>query len=685
MKTHLPNRLPLANAGHAILMASRYVSTWLIVVASIHSLAAEPSGVPVQASDLFQLTKVWTLHLLFTKEQWEAMEPVQEQTMRGGPGFDNPGHPGGAGPAMFLVPAFLKADKDNDGKLSKAEFLGLADKWFSEWDSSKAGQVGEDQLRDGMNATFAGNLAGGNAGPPGPPLLGENGHRNGLASAAGIDFKYVHADLEFEGHSYRDVAVRYKGNGTFMESRGSIKRSLKIDLNKYVKGQKIAGQTKLNLHNNVTDASWMNEVLSYRAFRDANVPASRTAYAKVYVTVPGQYDRKYFGLYSLVEEVDTHFAQDRFGSREGVLFKPVTSTLFGYLGEDWSDYTQMYDPKTDLSRSDKQRVIDFSKLVTKGSDAEFSARLAEFLDLDEFARFMSATVWLSTLDSILMMGQNFYLYLHPQTHKFQFLPWDLDHSFGQFPMGGTQEQREQLSIVKPWRGSNRFLERVFNSEPFKTLYLASMKQLAKTVFVPERLSKQVDDVGAAIRPAVAEESELKLQRFDTVVAGKSVERLGFGGPMGARQGEGPEPRRFGPGGFMGSAKPIKAFVVARSQSVNDQLAGQSKGETLVELGFGPGQGRFHPGADGPGRFGPGMFLSHTIMDSFDTNKDGKLSHEEFSAGFAKWFDEWNRDKTGFLTQEQLRGGIDRTLAPLHDGPPGGFGFGPPEDGPAEGR
>ena len=58
-------------------------------------------------------------------------------------------------------------------------------------------------------------------------------------------------------------------------------------------------------------------------------------------------------------------------------------------------------------------------------------------DLDEFARFMAVTVWLSTMDSILGMGQNFYVYLDPKTHKFQFMPWDLDHSFGQFGMKGS--------------------------------------------------------------------------------------------------------------------------------------------------------------------------------------------------------------------------------------------------------
>ena len=92
-------------------------------------------------------------------------------------------------------------------------------------------------------------------------------------SMMGVEFEWVHADLDFDGKEFTDVAVRYKGNGTFMESRASSKRSLKIELNKYVKGQKLKGLTTLNLHCNVTDASWMNEVLSHRLYRDAGVPA----------------------------------------------------------------------------------------------------------------------------------------------------------------------------------------------------------------------------------------------------------------------------------------------------------------------------------------------------------------------------------------------------------------------------
>ena len=77
------------------------------------------------------------------------------------------------------------------------------------------------------------------------------------------------------------------------------------------------------------------------------------------------------------------------------------------------------------------------KLVTSGDDAQFAAKLGDYLDLDEFARFMAVTVWLTDLDSILDNGQNFYIYLNPETQKFSFIAWDQDHSFGQFGRGAA--------------------------------------------------------------------------------------------------------------------------------------------------------------------------------------------------------------------------------------------------------
>jgi len=380
-------------------------------------------------------------------------------------------------------------------------------------------------------------------------LQGPPGKRNGLASAMGIEFKSVHGSITIDDRPFSDVAVRYKGNGTYLDAMATRKFSYKVDLNKFIKGQTIAEVTTLNLHNNVTDPSWMNEPLSYRLYRDAKVPAPRTSYARVYLTVPGKYDKHYAGLYSIVENVDEHFIARNFANKNGALFKPVSTNLFNYLGPDWAKYNQTYDPKGTVTPEQKQRVIDFTRLVTQANDTEFAARLPEFVDLEEFARYMAVMVFLSDVDGILGSGQNFYLYLDPKTQKFSFLPWDQDHSFGQFPYTGSQEQRNDLSIHRPWIGRNRFLERVFAVDTFKKLYFARLEEFSRTIFEPQRFATQVDETAAIIRPAVQEES--KLDRFDRAVAGTSR-----------------------------SMVPIKPFVKLRAKSVADQLAGKSRGSHI---------------------------------------------------------------------------------------------------------
>jgi spore coat protein CotH len=398
-------------------------------------------------------------------------------------------------------------------------------------------------------------------------LQGPEGGRNGIAAAFGIVFDYVRADVEFGTNKFKDVGVRYKGNGTFLSSRDGLKRSLKLDFNQFVKGQKLAGMSQLNLHNSVRDPSGMNEAIAYRLFREGGVRAPRTAYAKVYVTVPGKHDRRYFGLYNLVEDVGSAFAEEHFAVKKGAILKPVTPNLFSDLGEDWKNYNQTYDPKGDLSEEQKRRVIEFSKFASTASDRDFAAKIGDYINLDNFARYMAITAWLTDLDGIVGPGQNYYVYLHPKAQKFLFIPWDQDQPFGQFPRG-TEEQRKNLSIQKPWTGENGFLERVYKTESFKTAYLAMLAEFNKTILEPERIHRQVDELAAVLRAPIQEESPERLSEFEQAVAGQKLTIV------------------MGPGFQGGTAvTPIKPFVKARAKSVADQLEGRSKGET-ISPGFG---------------------------------------------------------------------------------------------------
>ena len=394
-------------------------------------------------------------------------------------------------------------------------------------------------------------------------LQGPDGGRNGIAAAFGIQFNYVKADLEFGTRKLPGVRVRVKGNGTFLSSRESLKRSLKLDLNQDMKGQKLAGLTQVNLHNSVRDPSHMNEAVAYQLFRDAGVPAPRVSFAKVFVTVPGTHDRRYFGLYNVVEDVGNKFAEEEFGVEDGALLKPVTPQLFADLGDDWKAYDQTYDPKGKLSDEQKQRIIQTCKFFSRVSDAELAENAGDYIDLENFARYLAVTAWLTDLDGILGPGQNYYLYLHPQTQKFSFIPWDQDQVFGQFPRG-SQEQRETLGIHKPWTGNNNhFLDRMFKVEAFKTKYLAALKELNGSVLKPERITPQVDALAAVLRGPIAEESGTLAAAFEKAAAGEmlAVEMgPGFREPVGV--------------------KPIKLFVGPRWKSVNDQLAGQSQGARI---------------------------------------------------------------------------------------------------------
>lgn len=632
---------------------------------------------PKSATDLFSLNRVWDVKLDFPAGQWEALEPKGGGgDMFGGPSGRGPGRgPGGFNPARFMAPMWLNAlDQNKDGTVAKDEFLGAFNRWGTEWDTKKEGHLTTDSIREGMNKAFT--IGGPGGGGFGPRLLATEGQRNGLSGAAGMTFEYVHADLEFAGARLTNVAVRFKGNGTFMGARMSDKKSLKVDLNEFVKGQKLAGLGKLNLHNNTTDASWMNEPLSYALYRAAGVPAPRTTYARVRVNAPGAHDNSYLGLYSIVENPDNNWAEANFGTKKGAIFKPVTPTLFRYLGDDWKAYNQIYDPKTELTEKQKRRVFDFAKLLAEASDADFARQVSEFIDVDEFSRFMAVTVWLSTLDSILTLGQNYVVYLHPKTDRFQFVPWDLDHSFGNFGMQGSQDEREQLSIRKPWSGENRFFQRVMGVSAVRDAYLDRLKEFQGTILQPERLAKQVDDVAKAIRDAVKEESPEKLERFDKVIAGESVAMMfGGGGPRGGDRGPGPGgpggDRRPGGGrggfGFGQPPKPIKGFVPARHASVAAQLAGTSEGLPIGERG-GPGS----PGGR-RGGFGAGMLLAEPIKVFADTDKNEQVTANELSALAEKWWSEWDTAKTGKLTEEQLGEALTKAFPP----PPGFGGPGGP--------
>lgn len=412
-------------------------------------------------------------------------------------------------------------------------------------------------------------------GPPGGEKSTNEANTEVHRNTFGVPFRWTHGDLVADEKPFPNVGLRYKGNFTFMATNGSLKKSFKLDLNRHAKGQNIDGLTMLNLHCGVSDSTLSRETLSCLFFRDVGVPAPRTTFAELFLTIPDQYEKEYVGLYTVTEQVNKEFLLRHYGDASGMLLKPEgLQEGPRYLGAQWDGYEKAYRPERTTTEEQRQRLIDFTKLVTDGTDEEFKNRIGNFLDIDAFLRFIAANTLLSNLDSYLGFGHNYYLYLNPTSNRFVFIPWDLDLSLATWPAVGTPEQLVELSIEHPHAGNNRLLDRILAIEELHGRYIAMLKAMLEEQFASGKTIKSIDAIESAIEDSLKREKEAIKKRDEGRNGG------GFGMPMVGAQ--------------FGQSLPPRMFFERRTQSVTDQLNNKTEGFVPKPFGFGFGGPGFGP-------------------------------------------------------------------------------------------
>ena len=88
-----------------------------------------------------------------------------------------------------------------------------------------------------------------------------------------------------------------------------------------IRDQTFFGFTNINLTNNSQDLSFLRAKVVGDLFREAGVPAPRTAFVRVYLD-RGE-GRRYVGVYTMVEVPDEPMLATQFGSGDGNLYKPA--------------------------------------------------------------------------------------------------------------------------------------------------------------------------------------------------------------------------------------------------------------------------------------------------------------------------------------------------------------------------
>jgi Ca2+-binding EF-hand superfamily protein len=206
--------------------------------------------------------------------------------------------------------------------------------------------------------------------------------------------------------------------------------------------------------------------------------------------------------------------------------------------------------------------------------------------------------------------------------------------------------------------------------------------------------------GAVVKPGDSKDSLLvvAVAQIDEETAMPPKRRPGGGRGPGGRGGFGPgmmlSRQMLVQGDKNGDQKLSKSEMTALADTWFDKLdpdkTGKVTQEQFVEhlgevLPPPPGmRQRQEEGNRGGRGFGPGRFIGPGFFAAADANKDGTLTRDEFKATFAKWYAQWDTEKSGALGEEKIRDGLNSALPqPNFGGGPGGPGAmrGPGGGGP----
>lgn len=278
-------------------------------------------------------------------------------------------------------------------------------------------------------------------------LYGTFGQRSapgGGNSFADEDPIFVPSEVFYEGKEWYKVGVRFKGNSSLQSSwqSGILKLSFKLDFDEYeddypqIKNQRFYGFKKLSLKNNYDDTSMLREKVAGDVFRNAGLAGSHTAFYTVYVDNGN--GPQYFGLYTLVEEVDDTVIDTQFSSDDGNLYKPdgdAASFANGTYDED--EYVKKNN-EDEADFSDVESLLSIINDGTRTTDAAaWRTSLETVFDTDVFLKYLAVNTVIQNWDTYGRMTHNYFLYNNPDTSKLTWIAWDNNEALQTGKQGGA--------------------------------------------------------------------------------------------------------------------------------------------------------------------------------------------------------------------------------------------------------
>lgn len=274
-------------------------------------------------------------------------------------------------------------------------------------------------------------------------LYGSFGSRSGGGFAV-EDPVFVPGSVFYNGIEWYKVGLRFKGNSSLKStwSSGNLKLSFKLDFDEFeddypqIDNQRFFGFKKLSLKNNFDDQSMLREKVAGDVFRNSGLVASHTAFYTLYVDYGN--GPQYFGLYTLVEEVDDTVIDTQFSETDGNLYKPDGDAASFAEGTYDEDEFGKKSNEDDADFSDVQELLTILHDDLRTTDpTSWRANLESVFDVDVFLNYLATNTVIQNWDTYGRMTHNYFLYNDPETEKLTWIPWDNNEALQNGKQGGS--------------------------------------------------------------------------------------------------------------------------------------------------------------------------------------------------------------------------------------------------------
>lgn len=294
---------------------------------------------------------------------------------------------------------------------------------------------------------------------------------------------FVPGDVFYNGKQWYKVGLRFKGNSSLQSSWGSgiMKLSFKMDFDEFedqypqINNQRFYGFKKFSLKNNYDDPSMMREKVGSDVFRNAGVASSRTAFYTLYIDHGD--GPEYFGLYTLVEEVDNTVIKTQFSDDNGNVYKPDGT---GATFADGTFDESVFEKKTnedEANWTDIQNLFEALHADTRTSDpATWRNNLDAVFDTETFLKYLAINTTIQNWDTYGIMTHNYYLYNNPENNLLTWIPWDNNEALQTGKRGGAYALNFSGLSSSSWP----LIGYLYADPIYKAKYDANLSQLVGT-------------------------------------------------------------------------------------------------------------------------------------------------------------------------------------------------------------